>query len=128
VRPARAADPGRLAGLVADLLNERVERRRQAAAELERLGELAGPALRQALADDPPLDLRQRLERLLKRSSQEPPAGQVREVRAVEALELIGNPAARQVLEALARGAPGARLTRAASSAGQRLAKQAVRP
>jgi hypothetical protein len=43
-------------------------------------------------------------------------------------LELIGSAAARQVLRALAEGVPGARLSRQARSASERLAKQAVRP
>jgi hypothetical protein len=95
---------------------------------LEGLGELAEPALRQALAGDPPLDLRQRLERLLALAAKPSPAGQLRPLRAVEVLELIGSPAARQVVEALARGAPDARLTGAARSAALRLARQTVRP
>jgi hypothetical protein len=128
VRPATPADAKRLARLLADLQSERFEQRRQAQAELEGLGELAEPALRKALADDPPLDLRQRLERLLKLSGKGPPAGQMRELRAVEVLELMGSPAARQVLHALAGGVPGPRLTREASSASQRLDKQAVTP
>src|SRR5262249_28356077 len=77
-RGAEAAAPGRLAGLLADLQGARLERRRQAQRELEGLGELAGPALRRALADEPPLELRQRLGRLLALSAKAPPAGQLR--------------------------------------------------
>jgi hypothetical protein len=120
VRPTTPVDSGRLAEIVADLQSDRFERRRLAESELRGLGELAEPLLRRALADDPPLHLRQRLERLLKRSRRTPSAERLRELRAVEVLELIGSAEARQVLQALARGAPGARLTR--------LAKQAVRP
>jgi hypothetical protein len=39
----------------------------------------------------------------------------------VEALELAGTPEARQVLESLARGVPGARRTREAQAALERL-------
>jgi hypothetical protein len=42
-------------------------------------------------------------------------------LRAVEALERIGTPEARQVLQALAKGAAGAVLTRAAQGALERL-------
>jgi RNA polymerase sigma factor (sigma-70 family) len=127
VRPARAVDPRRLAALLADL-NGGLERRRQAASELERLGEAAEPALLAALADDPPLDLRQRLERLLSRSRQGAAGGLLRDLRAVEVLELIGNAAARQVLQSLAAGVPGSRLTHQAGCACRRLDRQVAKP
>jgi hypothetical protein len=120
VRPATPGDSERVARLVADLHCDRLECRRQAQAELEGLGELAEAALRQALADDPPLDVRQRLERLLGRLATAPPARQLGDLRAVELLEWIGTPAARQVLGELAGGAAAARLTRQASKAERR--------
>ena len=55
----------------------------------------------------------------------------LRAVRSVEVLERCGTPAARQLLETLAGGAPAARMTREAKSALQRLAarpSQAVLP
>jgi WD40 repeat protein len=127
VRPATPPDTDRVARLVADLNSDRFERRRQAQAGLDALGELAGPALRQALADDPPLEVRQRLERLLARLATAPPARQLRELRSVELLELIGGPAAREVLEGLAGGAVTSRLTRQASGAGHRLGQPSTR-
>ncbi len=45
-------------------------------------------------------------------------------LRGVEALEGIGTADARQVLETLAAGAPGAELTRAASAAVERLQRR----
>jgi WD40 repeat protein len=127
VRPATPPDDNRVARLIADLNSDRFERRRQAQAELDALGELAGPALRQALAQGPPLEVRQRLERLLARPAAAAPARQLRELRAVELLELIANPAARQVLEGLAGGAVTARLTRQAIGAGRRLGQPSTR-
>jgi RNA polymerase sigma factor (sigma-70 family) len=120
LRPAQAADPKRVAQLLADLGSDDFESRRQAESELQGMGELAEPALRQALADDPPLALRKRLERLLEKQSVRA-VGQLRELRAVELLECIGSANARQLLQALAGGAPGARLTREARHALQRL-------
>jgi RNA polymerase sigma factor (sigma-70 family) len=129
LRPATPADPKRLARLLADLGSDRFELRRQAQAELEELGELTEPALRKALAGTPSLDLRQRLERLLDHlSGQVPPAGQLRDLRAVELLELLGSPEARRLLQVLAGGAPEARLTREARSAIRRLTGQVVTP
>jgi RNA polymerase sigma factor (sigma-70 family) len=127
LRAATPADPKRLAQLLADLDCDRFELRRQAESELQGLGERAEPALRQALAGDPPPELRQRLERLRDRLFV-PTPGLLRDLRAVELLELIGNPEARQMLGALAGGTPGARLTREAHSALQRLTKQAATP
>jgi hypothetical protein len=49
--------------------------------------------------------------------------GQLRDLRAVEVLEHIGTPKARQVLRTLARGAPAARLTREAKASLQRIVK-----
>src|SRR5579883_1037865 len=117
VRPARAPKPEQLANLIVDLDSSRFERRRRAETELVEFGELAEPALRQALAEGPPLNVRQRLEQLLNRLSNVPPTAKLRELRAVEVLELIGNPEARQVLERLAGGTATARLTRQANKA-----------
>jgi hypothetical protein len=120
LRPVTPEDSRRVAQLVADLHSDRFECRRQAQEELEGMGELAEAALRQALADDPPLDVRQRLERLLGRLATAPPTRQLRDLRAVELLEWIGTSAARQVLGELAGGAAAARLTRQASQAEHR--------
>jgi WD40 repeat protein len=126
LRPAAPADPKRMAQLLADLEGDRFEVRRQAESELEKLGESAEPGLRTALGDAP-LDLRQRVERLLDRLSV-PTASRRRDLRAVELLGLIGNAEARQVLQNLTGGMPGAGLTRAAANALQRLSKRAVTP
>jgi RNA polymerase sigma factor (sigma-70 family) len=128
IRLASPPDPQRLARLLTDLESPRFELRRKAESELEQLGELAEPALRQALAEGPPLNLRQRLERLLDLLKKAPPGGKLRELRAVEVLEMIDNSAARELLKELAGGVPGADLTCQARSASQRLTIRAVRP
>jgi RNA polymerase sigma factor (sigma-70 family) len=127
VRPATPAGGKRLARLLAELESDRFEVRRQAESELRGLGDLAEAALRQALANEPPPVLCQRLQRLVGKLSA-PMAGPMRELRAVELLELIGNAEARQVLGGLAGGVPTARLTRSANSAVQRLTRQVLRP
>jgi RNA polymerase sigma factor (sigma-70 family) len=126
VRPASSPDPKRLAQLLADLENGRVDLRRQAESELEGLGELAEPALRKALDGDTPLVLRKRVERLLDKLFV-PTPGEMRDLRAVELLEMVGRSEARQVLRALAGGLPSTRLTQEAKGALERLTNQAVR-
>ncbi len=121
VRPVPAVDEARIAKLIADL-GGKFDARRKATAELEQLGELAAPQLRKALDGRPSLDLKQRLERLLEKATVERLDGdRLRALRAVEVLELAGTPEARRALEGLARGAPGARLTRDAKAAADRM-------
>jgi hypothetical protein len=128
LRPASPPEAKRVERLVADLQSDRFEVRRKAEAELEGLGELVGPQLRKVLDGDPPLDLRQRVQRLQRRlSGQAPAAGLVCDLRAVELLEMAGGPESRQVLQVLAGGAAGARLTREAKAAAGRLAKRSDR-
>jgi hypothetical protein len=127
VHPVASADEKRLARLVADLESDRFEVRKMAESELEGLGELAGAPLRKVLNDEPSLELRQRVNRLLRKLSGPTPSSLVvRDLRAVEMLELIGDAQARGVLEILARGAPDARLTREAKAAVERLTKRAA--
>jgi WD40 repeat protein len=125
VRPISPPDPERMARWVADLESDRFTVRRQAESELEKLGEQAAPALRKALEGEPSLDLRQRVTRLLRKTSGSTSArGLVRDLRAVELLELAGGRQSQQVLETLAGGSPDAVLTREAKAAASRLAKQ----
>ena len=87
------------------------------------LGSRADPALRTALAGKPSAELRERAERLLSALDPSAPlAGDdLRDVRAVQALELIATPAARRQIERLADGERHAVLTREATSAVARL-------
>jgi hypothetical protein len=88
----------------------------QAYAELARMGDLAAVALQKALEDKPTLEVRRRIERLLERlaSAQELPAGLPRALRALEVLEQLATPEARQAVKGIAGGAAGALLTRKA--------------
>ena len=129
LRPAPEPDLGaakRLAKLVADLDNDDFATREKATEEIAKWGPAATPALRQALDGKPSPGLRQRVEHLLEKmhGPTETPET-LREIRAVEALEQIGTPEARRVLEALGKGAEGARLTAEAKAA---LARLAARP
>jgi hypothetical protein len=107
--------------LVEELNSGKFAVRDRAEAELGRLGEAAGPALRKALEGRPAEELRRRVLKLIERLEAVPTAERLREVRAVEVLERIGTAEARGVLKGLAGGAPGARLTREAQAALERL-------
>src|SRR5207302_10243225 len=104
LRLAAAADPQEIARLLTDLDNERFPVREKARKRQEQLGELAEPALRKALKAEATLESRRRVEKLL-----EAEAGLVarpdrlREIRAVEILERLGTPAARDLLRDLSR-------------------------
>jgi WD40 repeat protein len=120
-------DARRIERLIAELDDERFPAREQAAKELEALAEYTAPALRKALAGKPALEVRRRLGALLDRlEGARPSAETVRQIRAVEALESIGNPEARQLLDKLATGPAEMRLTQEAKAAARRLAKPAV--
>jgi hypothetical protein len=74
--------------LVTDLCSNRFDVREKASAELEQIVEQAEPALRQALAADPPLEAQRRLERLsAKIEFPVRSPERLRRLRALEALE-----------------------------------------
>jgi HEAT repeat protein len=119
----------RLARLIADLDSGQFDVRRKAAAELQRLGELAGPALRQALAGRPSPEVRRSVGPLLAQLEHDQHSPErLRGLRAVAVLEHVGTPAARQALEGLSHGAEGARLTEEARAALARLARRGPAP
>ncbi len=73
--------------------------------------------VRQALQGDLSTEVRRQLEKLLRRLEEEEEAGWVRTVRVLEALEHMATPEARQFMQKLSSGAPGARLTQEAKAA-----------
>jgi hypothetical protein len=122
LRPAQPADPRRVAQLLADLDGNEFAVRQRAAEELEKLADLVEPALRKALAEKPSPEVRKQLERILEGLEREHlSAEQLRTFRALEAVELVGTPEAKELLAALAGGTPAARLTRWAKAALERL-------
>lgn len=122
VKPIPAIEPQRLARLMVDLDSNHFPARQRASEELERLGELAGPALEQLLKAKPPLEVQYRVERLLELLSTPISAPDVlRGLRAVEVLERAGTDEARKLLADLAKGAAGAQLTEDARAALQRI-------
>ncbi len=120
LRPAPEPDAQRVDGLVRDLDSPEFDVRQRATRALGQLGDAAGPSLRRVLAGGPSAEARRRIEGLLAEWSPDRP-GALRLARAVEALERAGTAEARELLEALAGGAEGARLTREAKAALHRL-------
>jgi hypothetical protein len=124
LRPAvvERADAQEVARLVRDLDSDDFEVRETAERRLRGLGAAVGPALREALVNPPSLEVRRRLERLVESLDSRRLSGpEVQAHRALYVLELAGTPAARKVLERLAGGAPGERLTEAARATLARL-------
>jgi RNA polymerase sigma factor (sigma-70 family) len=122
LHPIRPADPECLRRLLTDLESEQFAVREKAQADLEELGELAEPALRQALEGQPALEMRRRVQAVLERLRGPVTRPQTRRaLRAVAVLENIATPEARRLLEELAAGAPAARLTREAKASLHRL-------
>jgi hypothetical protein len=118
-------DAGRIARLVKDLDSDHFAVREAATADLERQGEGAAAALREALEGRPSLEVRLRVQRLLEKLKgaarlQE----QLRLSRALQALEQGRTAAARRLLERLAGGAAESWQTREAKATLGRLARQ----
>src|SRR5262249_53908923 len=120
LKPAVVIDAEKIAAWVRQLDAQEFARRAQASQALADLGPDAEAGLREALEKAKSPEARQRLELVLE--------GQEAEHRhqgnAVELLEMIGTQAARRLLGDLVHGASGARLTRAARSALDRLEKR----
>jgi hypothetical protein len=122
LKPAEQVDTKRIEQLVAELGTDRFRTRDAAGKELERLGDLAAGPLKRGLKNAEPLDHRRRIERLLAHiDSLALSTDTLRQLRMVEALEVMATPEARKLLEKLASGNPDARLTREAKQTLARL-------
>jgi hypothetical protein len=118
VKPSPPLDMKRVEALIRQLDDDRFKVRAQATMELLKLGELVLPAIDKAFAGNLSSEVRRRLEEIHGKLTVPALEGnRLRDVRAVEVLALIGTPEARQVLQALADGAPGALVTTSARAA-----------
>jgi WD40 repeat protein len=127
VAPLDASRRRQMQRWLADLDSDTFAVRKRAAQELEGLGDLAEPALREALKRRPTPEVRRQMEAILEGSTSWS-TPRLRVARAVMVLELAGTPAARRLLQELAGGAPGALLTRQAQAALGRLEKRPAAP
>jgi RNA polymerase sigma factor (sigma-70 family) len=129
LHPVAAVPEDTLRRLIARLDDDDYAAREAATAELAGLGDVAEPALRKAQQGRTSAEQRQRLAYLLEKlGDQAPSPGRLRDPRALEVLEQIGTKEARDVLAALAKGAPSARLTRDARAALERLERRKAPP
>ncbi|MBI3410354.1 MAG: PD40 domain-containing protein [Planctomycetes bacterium] len=113
LRPVATPEKERVARLIAELGSDRFAERNAAAQELEKMGDVVLPALEQALVTASSLEMQRRLE-VLARKLRTLTGEQLRTLRAIEALERMQSPKASELLQELAGGAPGSRLTKEA--------------
>jgi WD40 repeat protein len=122
VRTLFVADREQIRRLIGDLDDEEFAVRERAARELEKLEDVAEPALRKALAGNPSAEARRQLEQLLRKlETPEFSARQLRLLRSIDVLERVGTPEARRALKVIAEEAPGAGLRKESRDALRRL-------
>jgi hypothetical protein len=115
-------DTQRVARLLAELDSDDFMVRQRAAEELGKFGDAIVPELRRALDAKPPLETRRRVQQLLDQA-RDWTADRLRDHRAIQALEYIGSTQAKELLERLARGAPGTHRTEEAKAVLRRLSR-----
>jgi WD40 repeat protein len=121
LRPVVGPTPQELARLIDRLNSDQFAAREAATRTLADLGPLAVPALKAAQRGKLSAEATERVAKLLDRKDDELTPTGLRAVRAVQALERIGTPEAKALLEEWAGGAAGAPLTDAARGAVRRL-------
>jgi WD40 repeat protein len=119
LRPVPHVDAKNVQAWIGNLGSKDYAIREKATAVLRSLEPLPEGPLRERLKDQPPLEMRRRIEQLLRLTEEEwrPTPTELRVMRGIQILESIGNEPARRVLVALAGGAPDARITTAAQQA-----------
>ncbi len=125
LHPVAPVEVKRVQQWIADLDSDQFAVREKANLELKKAGAVALQAMRKALAENPALETRRRLEPLIEMQEREewsPSPENLRTRRAIEVLERTGTAEARDVLTTLANGAPAAWQTLDAKAALQRLA------
>jgi WD40 repeat protein len=129
LQPVLAPELALVRRLIEDLNSETFTVRDKADRELAKLGPLVEGEMNKALQSNPPLELRQRLEKLVRQvagSVSQPE--HLRGIRAVEVLENIGTPEAKTLVWKCAEGAPDAPLTHHAKNALERWGKRQALP
>jgi hypothetical protein len=123
-------EDARVAQLIKELDSDDFTVREKASQDLEQLGKTVEEALTREMRQTSSSEVRRRIKLLLEKLGPGAPRSpeQMRAARAVDVLEQVGTPEARQLLQQLARGQSTADLTQLARAALERLAKQAEKP
>lgn len=111
LQPVAAVNKAEVTKLIQSLDDIVARNREQAARVLAQLGEQISPELRHRLEENPSAEARSQIGAILSGWSSPPKGELLRVIRAIQALRMIGTPAARQILEKLTAGAPNARET-----------------
>jgi hypothetical protein len=129
LRPVEPPDAKQVAKLIEELDNDSFQTRERASRELEKLADLARTALQKTASETNSVEVQRRTQALFK-GSDFPLSSpeQLRRMRAVEALERCATPVAKALLQELAKGAPGARLTEQAKAALEWLERRGKTP
>jgi len=109
---------------VTALSSDQLEVRKKALAELKKLPDESEPWLGRVLASNPPVEIREEIEELLESTRGACPVPETLTVlRALEALEMMATPDAREALQTLTRESAESWLAREARASLQRLEK-----
>jgi RNA polymerase sigma factor (sigma-70 family) len=127
LHPAAAVDAAKITKLIANLDSKEFAAREQATYDLLTLNRVALPALRKAFKGQLSEEARRRLEQVLQALEGLPATEELRNLRAVEILEHLDTPKAREILESLAKGEPEARVTDAAKASLERVTRRSDR-
>jgi WD40 repeat protein len=111
VKAVPANDNPEIRKLVTALDDNRFAVRDEATQKLTALGHQAEPTLHKALAGQPTLEAKRRIDELLSKLEPRRSPEALRDLRALEVLERIGNAEAKVLMEAIAAGAPEVRKT-----------------
>jgi HEAT repeat protein len=122
--PIQARISPRIYALIEALDNNQFAVRKKVTRELEEQGDDAELALQKILEGPCSLEMRRGVEQILEKLGTSPQL--LQKLRAVEVLEHIATPEARELLRNLAEGAPKARVTQEAKASLERLAKRSA--
>lgn len=122
--PIAAVEMKQMAQLIKDLDDDEFATREKASKDMEIMGERAEPALRKLVVDAPSLEVQARALVVAEKLAMSPQ--RLQRLRAIEALERMNTPEAREHLLQLSRGMSEARSTRDALAALERLSKLPV--
>jgi hypothetical protein len=122
LKPAALVDGKRVARLIDQLDSEQFKVRQKAQDDLLKIGDQVVPLIVKKLQGFHSLEMRKRLERLHAKLTTPPWSVECLQVaRAIEVLERMASPEARQLLQKLVEGAPGAFATTEAQQALRRM-------